>query len=180
MRIKILDSVLVCLLLFFGSGSISNSAKAAIIQETSEINEVRSKQIESMKDITVIATSIADYVTDNGIPPKQDGIYDENSEFNQALSPFYVYVLPITDSWGNQFRVYCGEACNGKYGISNSASDDFVVVSYGRDGKKDDWEFDASNPGAGLFVTKSVEDSDKDLVMWNGSWIRGVRSRRSR
>ncbi len=180
MRFKILNFVLVGLLLCIGSGSISNSAKAAITQETSEITDVRSKQIESMKDITVIATSIADYVTDNGIPPKQDGIYDEKSEFYQALSPFYVYVLPITDSWGNQFRVYCGEACNGHYGISGSASDDFVVVSYGRDGKKDDWKFDASLPGAGLFVTKSVEDADKDLVMWNGSWIKGVRSRMGR
>ncbi len=175
MRLKIFGSFFVCLLLYVGSGSIFNSAKAAITQETSEIDEVRSKQIESKKDITVIATSIADYVTDNGIPPKQDGIYDENSEFYQGLSPFYVFVLPIKDSWGNQFRVYCGEACNGKYGISNSASDDFVAVSYGRDGKKEDWKFDASHPGAGLFVTKSVEDSDKDLVMWNGSWIRGVR-----
>jgi hypothetical protein len=180
MRLKILGFVLVCLLLCVGSGSISSSAKAAITQETSEIDEVRSKQIESMKDITVIATSIADYVTDNGITPKQDGIYDEKSEFYQVLSPFYVYVLPITDSWGNQFRVYCGEACNGHYGISNAASDDFVAVSYGRDGKKEDWKFDAYNPGAGLFVTKAVEDADKDLVMWNGSWIRGVRSRRGR
>jgi len=47
-------------------------------------------------------------------------------------------------------------------------------------GKKEDWKFDASNPGAGLFEADVVEDSDKDLVMWNGSWIRGVRFRRRR
>ncbi len=178
MRLKILGFVLVCLLIGVGSGSISNSAKAAITQETSEITEIKEKQRAARIDMTVISTSIADYVTDNGITPKQDGIYDENSEFYQALSPFYVKVLPITDSWGNKFRVYCGEACNGKCGISGAASDDFVVVSYGRDGKKEDWKFDFSNPRAGLFVTKAVEDSDKDLVMWNGSWIKGPRSRR--
>jgi len=178
MKIKILGFILACSLLFIGSGIKFNSAKAAIIQETSEITELKFKQRESMKDIAVIAGSLADYVTDNGITPKQDGTYDENSKFYQALSPYYVRILPITDSWGNQFRVYCGEACIGKYGISNAASDDFVVVSYGRDGKKEDWKFDASNPSAGMYVPEAVKDYDKDLVIWNGSWIRAPMRRR--
>jgi len=52
------------------------------------------------------------------------------------------------------------------------ASDDFVIISYGRDGKKEDFKFNPSNPEAGLFEIDSVDDFDKDLVMWNGSWIR--------
>ena len=140
----------------------------------------KAKQKNSMKDILVISTSLADYVTDNGITPKQDGIYDRNSEFNKALSPFYVKILPVKDSWGNNFRVYCGKACNGKYGISGAVADDFVVVSYGRDGKKDSWKFSSSNPEAGLFVVEGMEDFDKDLVMWNGSWIRAPRLTRKR
>lgn len=138
----------------------------------------KAKQKSSMKDIATIAIALADYVTDNGIPPKQNGVYDSNSEFNKALSPFYVKVLPVKDQWGNNFRVYCGRACNGKYGISGAAGDDFVVVSYGRDGKKDSWKFSSSNPGTGLFVVKSIGDFDKDLVMWNGNWIRAPRTSR--
>ncbi|MGB2843647.1 MAG: hypothetical protein WBC02_02190 [Candidatus Aminicenantaceae bacterium] len=138
----------------------------------------KAKQKNSMKDMVVISGSLADYVTDNGITPKQDGIYDRNSEFNKALSPFYVKILPVKDSWGNNFIVYCGKACSGKYGISGAVSDDFVVVSYGRDGKKDNWKFSPSNPEAGLFVVEDIEDFDKDLVAWNGSWIRAPRRSR--
>jgi len=135
----------------------------------------KAKQKGTMKDIAVISVSLADYVTDNGITPKQDGIYDRNSKFNKALSPFYVKILPVKDSWDNNFRVYCGKACNGKYGISGAGADDFVVVSYGRDGKKDNWKFSSNNPEAGHFVVAKMEDFDKDLVMWNGSWIRAPR-----
>lgn len=145
-------------------------------EERAEREEKRARkeqpQMYAMKDITVIATSLADYVRDYGITPKQDGIYDEYSEFYLGLSPFYVKVLPITDSWGNKFRVYCGKACNGKYGITGCGSKDFIVVSFGRDGKEGDWKFNSSDPKAGLIMVKTENDLDIDLVMWNGTWIR--------
>lgn len=133
------------------------------------------KQKSAMIDIMVISTALLDYVTDNGVTPKQDGIYDESSEFYIALCPFYIKELPVKDPWGNNYRVYCGKAGNGKYGITGCISDDFVVVSYGQDGEKEIWEFDASDPEAGLFIVRDVYDFDKDLVMWNGSWIRAPR-----
>lgn len=130
----------------------------------------------AMIDITVISTAIVDYVTDNGIAPKQDDIYDEDSEFYMGLSPFYVKELPVKDPWGNNYRVYCRTAGNGKYGITDCGNDDFVVVSYGRDGEEEIWEFDAMNPEGGIFVVNTADDYDRDLVMWNGSWIRAPRS----
>ena len=133
------------------------------------------KQIQAMKYITIISTALADFVTDNGSAPKQDGIYDERSDFYIALCPFYLKELPIKDPWGNNYRVYCGKACNGKYGITNSGIDDFVVCSYGLDGEKEVWEFDPANPEAGLFIVEESSDLDKDLVMWDGSWIRAPR-----
>lgn len=133
---------------------------------------------KSMRDITVISTALADYVTDNGIVPKQDGNYDRNSSFYKALSPFYVKRLPIKDGWGNNYFVYCGRACNGQLGFSGRRSDYFIVVSYGRDGKKEDWKFDPRNPEAGLIKMKTEDDFTMDLIMWNGSWIRAPRTRR--
>jgi len=134
------------------------------------------KQKIAIIDISVISTGLADYVTDSDMmTPKQDGIYDENSEFYLALSPFYVIELPVKDPWGNNYRVYCGTAGNGKFGITNCANDDFIVVSYGRDGEKESWEFDPSSPEEGLFILKNANDFDKDLVQWNGSWIRAPR-----
>lgn len=133
---------------------------------------------KSMRDITVISTALADYVTDNGIVPKQDGNYDRNSSFYKALSPFYVKRLPIKDGWGNNYFVYCGKACNGKYGISGCQRDDFIVISYGRDGEKENWKFDPGNPEAGLIEMKTEDDFNIDLIMWNGSWIRAPRTSR--
>ncbi len=47
-----------------------------------------------------------------------------------------------------------------------------MVVSLGRDGKKEDFEFDIENPSAGFYELKDIDDFDKDLVMWNGAWLR--------
>ena len=179
MKSRILALLGVCLLLFTVGGiQFSSANTASSIQEDPEMTELKEKQKNTMKDIVTITTALADYITDKGVLPKQDGIYDENSELCKVLSPFYVKVLPIKDTWGNNFRVYCGEACNGKYGITRCGADDFVVVSYGRDGKKEDFNFNPSDPLAGIFVIESVGDFDKDSIMWNGSWVRAPRSRR--
>jgi len=140
------------------------------------MDELKEKQRNAMKDITDISTAIADYIADNKVAPEQAGIYDINNRFYASLSPFYIKVLPIKDPWGNNYRVYCGKACNGKYGLTNPGVDDFVVCSYGLDGKEEAWEFDPHNPEAGLFIAKELSDLNKDLVMWNGSWVRGPRT----
>lgn len=179
MKLKILVLVFLCLVLFATGGVQFNALKAAsLIQEDPEMSELKEKQKHSMMEIGSIATALADYVTDNGVFPKQDGPYDEDIEFMKALSPKYVRNLPFYDGWFSPYRVYCGEACNGKYGISGCGAGDFVVVSLGKDGKKEDWEFDPNNPGAGLYEIESAEDFDRDLIMWNGSWIRAPWGRR--
>ncbi|GAG16576.1 unnamed protein product, partial [marine sediment metagenome] len=54
--------------------------------------------------------------------------------------------------------------------------DYFIVVSYGRDGKKEDWKFDPENPEAGLIEMKTEDDFNIDIIMWKGYWIRAPRS----
>ncbi len=130
-----------------------------------------------MKDITVISTAVTDYVTDNGVTPTQNGNYDATTAFYDALSPFYVKVLPINDQWGNNFMAYCGTDCDGNYGISGAAGDDFVIASYGRAGELETtFSFDENDPEAGLFVVSQAAHFNRDLVMWNGSWIRAPRT----
>ena len=130
-----------------------------------------SRRKKSMKDIIVISKAIADYFTDNEVLPEQDGNYGKNSSFYKALSPFYVKELPIKDGWGNNYLVYCGKACDEQFGFPGNP-DYFLVVSYGRDGKKEDWKFDPGNPEAGLFEAKIEDDFDIDIIMWKGLWIR--------
>jgi len=133
----------------------------------------QAKQLNSLRKVTFINQAMTDYMTDFGVPPKQSGTYTRGSEFNEALSPFYIKVLPISDSWEGNYRIYTGKACNGVYdGIEGCTDKDIVIVSYGRDGKKENWKYNSKKPEAGLYEIKSDKDYDKDLVIWNGNWIR--------
>ncbi len=136
----------------------------------------KAKQTSTMKDIVVISTAIADYVTDNGQAPTQDGTYTASAAFYTGLSPFYLKVMPLTDQWGNSFVAYCGTAGDGNYGVTGAASDDFVVASYGRDKTLETFAFAPTAPEAGLFVVSAMAHFNYDLVMWNGSWIRARRT----
>jgi len=131
----------------------------------------KAKQKSTMRDIYSIAVAITDYVTDNGRTPTQDGTYDGSSAFSHAISPFYIKTLPINDKWGTGYRVWCGSAAS-EYGISDALGDDFLVASFGRDRSQESFTFDENSYGAGLFQVSSVSDFDKDLIMWNGNWIR--------
>jgi hypothetical protein len=147
----------------------------AISQKSPELAE-KDKHLMSMKDMDIIHHAVADYKTDYGIPPKQAGSYDKQGDFNKALSPFYIRTLPVKDGWGNSFHVYTGKACNGIYdGIKGCTDKDIIVISFGRDGKKESWKYNPKSPEAGLYELKSDIDHDKDLVMWNDHWIRAPR-----
>ncbi len=133
----------------------------------------RAKQLNSMRKITFVNQAMTDYMTDYGVPPGQSGTYTRGAEFDKTLSPFYIKILPISDDWAGNYRVYTGKSGNGIYkGIGGCTDKDILIVSYGRDGKKENWAYDPKNPEAGLYELKSDKDYDKDLVIWNGNWIR--------
>jgi hypothetical protein len=150
---------------------------ATLSQDPSKLAE-QDRQLMSMKGIVAITTAMTDYVTDFGIPPAQAGTYEKGGEFNKALSPFYIRILPIKDSWGHNFLVYSGTVCNGIYkGIKSCTEKDVIIISYGRDGKKENWTYKPENPQAGLFELKDDRDFDKDLVLWNGTWVRAPKGK---
>ena len=131
----------------------------------------RSKQKATMKDLIAISTAIADYITDNGAAPVQDGAYEASSAFYQALSPLYIKSLPIKDKWGHGFRAWTGTNAT-EYGLTNPDRDDFLVASFGKDGQQESFTFQPKSPDAGFFKLKKMSDFNKDLVIWNGTWIR--------
>ena len=88
------------------------------------------------------------------------------------MAPFYIAEHPTKDPWGGNYLVYCGTACNGKYGLKGCTDNDFLIVCLGEDGKSEAWKYDPVAPQSGLYKLNSKEDLDKDLVNWNGSWIR--------
>jgi len=136
----------------------------------------KAKQKSTMKDVIVISTALADYLTDNGTAPDQSGAYTASSDFYKALSPFYIKVMPVNDQWGTDFSIWCNDASSGYTNVTGSIGD-FVVASYGRNKEKEtDIGFSATSPQGGLYVVKESADFDKDLVAWNGSWIRAPRT----
>jgi type II secretion system protein G len=127
----------------------------------------------TQKDIATIATALADYITDHAVPFAENGSIDATGK--SALSPMYLKVLPVNDQWGTPFKVYTGVNCN-QYGITGSATDDFLVASYGRDATLESWTYNAATPEGGLYQITTTADFNKDLVNLDGSFIRGPRA----
>jgi len=136
----------------------------------------KAKQKSTMKGIVTISTAVADFITDNGTTPESPNGTYENKPFYLSLSPFYIKVLPITDQWGTGYQAYCGFDVESIYGVTDASGDDFLIASFGRDGEREGFTFVDTTPEAGLFIVNQMAHFDRDLVCWNGSWIRAPKT----
>lgn len=152
---------------------------AALILPNAILAIQKAKQKETMKDIVHIATACADYLTSTGFAPdagNQSGALTIGCNFVTALAPTFIKVCPVNDQWGNPYRVYTGSAVSNAYGIpaAGLGDDDFVIVSYGRDGALGGnvtFTYQVEDPTSGIYRVNSMEDFKNDLVNFNGSWI---------
>jgi len=134
----------------------------------------RAKVRGTQRDLAQMASWIAEYITDKAIPFTQTG--DVSTAMTAALVPLYTKVLPTKDQWGTGYKVYTGTAADGNYGITGSAADDFLVVSYGRGGLLESWTYNASSPDGGFYEISVMADFQKDLIDFNGQFIRCPRA----
>ncbi len=134
----------------------------------------KSKQKSTMKDIMSIATAASDYMTDNGEwSMAQSGDISASSEFVLAVTPFYIKFCPVTDSWGEPYKVYLGDfAAVRSINSDDIGPEDFVIESYGRDGLSDGWEYDPADTVDDYYTVDGWQAFKNDMVNWNGSWIR--------
>ena len=115
---------------------------AMIVIPSARVSINRAKLKTTMKNVNAISVALSDYIIDNGIAPAHNGPYETNSTVYVALVPFYSKVLPINDQWGNGFRIWCKDAAEGIYGITNPGDNDILIASFGRDQiKEDDFSF---------------------------------------
>lgn len=128
----------------------------------------------TQKDVSQIASWVAEYITDKATPFTQTGAI--SAAMNTALVPFYTKVLPTTDQWGFPFQVFTGTNVNANYGLAGAASDDFLVASWGRGGELEGWTYNAATPEAGFYSLSTADDFTKDLISFNGQFIRGPRA----
>lgn len=139
------------------------------------------KQIGTMEDMRTIAGACLEYIADNNEAPAaeaQDGPLTEGCAFVKALTEKYLTKCPIKDKWGTPYAVYSGAAVAHFGGFSESmvSRTDFIIVSYGRKGLDEHFVFEPENREAGMFESKSMADFDKNLVNWDGTWIRAPRT----
>jgi type II secretion system protein G len=129
-------------------------------------------------DLQKIATYLTDYLTDksNFDAVTQNGDLAPASAFITALSPMYVKVLPINDQWGTPFKVYLGETVNGNYALTGATKDDFLISSWARLGALEGFTYDPTAPEKGLFTISVMLDFEKDIVNYDGSFIRAPRA----
>jgi type II secretion system protein G len=156
---------------------------AALVIPNALLSIQKAKQKQTMKEIVSIATATASYATDAGAAPdagNQAGPLTVGCNFVKAISPTYIKLCPVNDSWGNPFRVYTGSAVIGVYGIpaEGIGSDDFLIVSLGSDGKDGGtvtYTYQPNNLAAGLYTISSMQDFKNDLINLNGAWLHAPR-----
>jgi prepilin-type N-terminal cleavage/methylation domain-containing protein len=146
---------------------------AALIMPNAVTALQKSKVRSTQKDIQLISTYMLDYITDKSTPPANNG--DIGTELKTALSPTYTKVLPLSDQWGTGYKVYTGVSVT-VYGITGAGLDDFLIASYGRDRAVESWTYNASLPEGGLYTLAGAVDFNRDLVDYNGQFIRGPRT----
>ena len=147
----------------------------------SVLNKIQeAKQKGTMRDMQTIAEACIAYITEKDEAPAagvQEGPLTEGNAFVRAITEKQLDTCPINDRWGNPYVIYSGTTVTSYPGFTSSmvGTGDFLIISYGRQGLPEDFAFDPNNRSAGLFSVDTQADYEKDLVNWNGSWIRAPR-----
>jgi len=126
----------------------------------------------TLRDMVRWSNAISAYISDNNAPPSNPaGPLTFKKLFIKQLVP-YLEILRINDWWGNSYFVYIGKTSNG-YGIKPKSEYDYCLVSFAKEGIKENWVYDELLPSRGLYKVKTIKDFEKDLVIYNGRLIRG-------
>lgn len=137
----------------------------------------KNKSKGTLQDIHLIARACLEYIDEQGKAPAsgiQRGPLRKDSAFIEALEKRYLTDCPIKDRWGNPIFVYSGLAAADFNGFTEDlvGGEDFVIVSFGRDGKAEGFKYDPAHPQSGWYELDSMDDFDKDHINWKGNWIR--------
>ena len=112
----------------------------------------KGKQKATMGDMKSVGTALEVYTTDNSMVPNATLAALNTAAY---FVPFYIKVLPTTDSWGTVWTYVSG----------TTPSDQYSVTSAGRD--------KAIAAGAGLYQVTSLTDFNKDITFSNGQFTVG-------
>ncbi|HAW57961.1 MAG TPA: hypothetical protein DCX03_02915 [Bacteroidales bacterium] len=129
-------------------------------------------QKSSIKDMVTWSRAFSDYLLEHSTLPAISGPLAFKKDVLEELSP-YLEVIRLNDYWGNRFYIWTGLSCH-QYGLV-PGDQNYIVASFGRDRIKENWRYNPLLPAAGLYDIKAISDFDRDLIIYNGSLIRGPR-----
>jgi type II secretion system protein G len=112
----------------------------------------KGKQKATMGDMKSVGTALEIYTTDNSMVPNADLVTLNTATY---FIPFYIKVLPLTDSWGTAWEYLSG----------GSPSDQYSVTSYGRD--KNVASVDV------MYQVTKLGDFDNNITFSNGQFTLG-------
>jgi len=80
--------------------------------------------------------------------------------------------VSLTDEWGNEFLIYSGHQKGFKVrGFYFEGKNDLLIISFGRDGKEDNWQY-SGLLGMDNYIAEKIKDFNKDLFFWEGIPVR--------
>lgn len=131
----------------------------------------KATQKSTMADMHRWAQAIACYTADfASTPTNPRGALHYRKPILRECAP-YLKVVRLIDWWGTPLQIWTGKRLR-VYGVNSESEMDFLIASFGRMGFIEEWTYDAGDPSSGYFVTETLEDFEKDLILWNNAFIR--------
>lgn len=136
----------------------------------------RATQKSTILEMERWAKAITTYTTDYAKAPTNPlGKMHYKKEIINELTP-YLNAIVILDWWHHYLWIWTGKG-NEEYGMTSESETDFIIASLGKEGRREGWKYDPRKPDSGISKPKSMEDFERDLVMWNNRFIRGPGSK---
>jgi type II secretory pathway pseudopilin PulG len=126
----------------------------------------------TLADMEMWRAAIDRYISDNGVAPTNpNGRLRYKKEILRDMLPYLDHIRS-TDWWGSSYWIWTGAGASA-YGIQTTDPTDYILVSAGRGGLRETWRFDSRRPDAGIYRIEEPADFEKDIVLWNGRFVRG-------
>jgi type II secretory pathway pseudopilin PulG len=136
---------------------------------------------EHARDTATLRATLADmnmwrgamerYISDHGAAPTNpNGKIRYKKPILREMLP-YLDRVRSADWWGGNYWIWTGAGTN-EYGLRSTGPADYLIVSLGKGCLRENWRFDPAHPRAGYFEICEPSDFEKDIVLWNGLFVR--------
>jgi len=128
----------------------------------------KGKQKSTIGDMKTIGSCIENYITDYYMAPGAGNVTNSN-QLELYLEPFYIKIMPTTDSWGTLYEYTSNPP--GQL-IGNTAQELYTLHSYGRDQISSTY-----NTNYHGYIVSTMDGFNNDILFANGQFSYGPRVR---